>query len=137
MVSRPHRVLPARAGLSRELLEDRATAETLDAAFVVHETLGAWHTATTYINALAVELGQRQLQAQRATSLSVVYRGKVVGNVEADLLVEHRVLVLVRADPTVTEPRRFEALRGLASSDIRVGIAFDFGAPELRFARVC
>lgn len=137
MSPRPHRALPARAGLTRELLEDRATAETLDAAFVIHESLGAWHGAATYINALAVELAHRHLHAQRAASLSVVYRGKVVGGLEADLLVDHRILVLVRADPTLAEPSRFEALRGLAAADIRVGLAFNFGAPELLFARVC
>jgi GxxExxY protein len=131
------RLIPARAGLSREVLEDRACSETLDAAFRVHEALGAWHAAPTYLGALAVELQHRGLLAHRAASLSVVYRGRVVGSLEADLLVEDRVLVLVRAEPTLTTPARFEALRGLAASQIRVGIAFNFGAAELHFARIC
>ena len=131
------RLIPARTGLTREFLEDRACSETLDAAFRVHEALGAWHAATTYLGALAVELQHRGLVAHRSASLSVVYRGRVVGSLEADLLVEDRVLVLVRADPTLTTPARFEALRGLAASQIRVGIAFNFGVPELLFARVC
>jgi len=131
------RLIPARAGLSRELLEDRACSETLDAAFRVHEALGAWHAAPTYVSALAVELQHRGLVAHRSASLSVLYRGRVVGSLEADLLVEDRVLVLVRTDATLTTPARFEALRGLAASQIRVGIAFNFGVPELLFARVC
>jgi GxxExxY protein len=127
----------ARAGLSRELLEDRACAETLDAALKVHEALGAWHAADTYLNALALEVQSRGLAAHRAASLSVVYRGKVVGSLVADLLVEERVLVLVRADIVLTDAAKIDALRGLAASGVRVGLAFNFGLPELVFARVC
>jgi GxxExxY protein len=130
-------LVPSRAGLSRELLEDRACAETLDAAYRVHEALGAWHLASTYLEALAVELQFRGLHAHRAASMSVVYRGRVVGSLEADLLVEDRVLVLVRADPALQRTDQFDALRGLAASGIRVGLAFNFGLPDLVFSRVC
>jgi GxxExxY protein len=131
------RLLSARAGLTREVLEDRACSELLDAALRVHEALGAWHAAPTYTGALVAELQARGLVAHRAASFSVVYRGRVVGSFEADLLVEDRVLVIVRADVTLAPPTRFEALRGLSASDIRVGLAFNFGAGELQCARVC
>lgn len=123
--------------VGRALLDDRACADTLDAAMTVSEALGAWHAAPTYLEALAAELAHRQLRAHRSASLSVVYRGKVVGNVEADLLVEDRVLVLVRAEPGLATLDRFDALRGLAASGIRVGLIFNFGAPQLQFARIC
>jgi GxxExxY protein len=131
------RLLTTGRGLGREQLEDRACAETLDAAVVVRAALGAWHAAPTYLAALAVEIAHRGLRAHRSPSLSVVYRGKVVGSLEADLLVEDRILVLVRADPALGDPQRLDALRGLAASGVRVGLAFNFGGPELVFARVC
>lgn len=130
-------VTATRGGLSRELLDNRACSETLAAAMQVHEALGAWHTADTYLNALALEVQSRNLAAHRAASLSVVYRGKVVGSVVADLLVEERILVLVRADVVLTDAAKIDALRGLAASGIRTGLAFNFGLPELVFARVC
>lgn len=124
-------------GLSRELLEDRACAETLDSAFRVHEALGAWHAPETYLNALAFEILSRGLVAHRDASLSVVYRNKVVGSLIADLLVEERVLILVRADVALGDAHKIDALRGLAASGVRVGLAFNFGLPEMVFARVC
>jgi GxxExxY protein len=127
----------AARGLSRELLEDRACAETLDAAYRVHEALGAWHAPETYLNALAFEILSRSLVAHRNASLSVVYRSKVVGSLVADLLVEERVLILVRADTALVDAHKIDALRGLAASGVRVGLAFNFGLPELVFARVC
>jgi GxxExxY protein len=125
------------AGLTRELQDDRACSETVDAALRVHESLGAWHVASTYTNALAVEMLGRGLVVHREASLSVVYRDRVVGSVVADLLVDERVLVLVRADPALIDAHRIEALRGLAASGVRVGLCFNFGLPELICARVC
>ena len=130
-------LLTRRAGLSQEIVDDRACGDTLDAAFQVHAALGAWHAAETYLNALAVEVQSRGLVTHRNASLSVVYKSKVVGSLVADLLVEERVLVLVRADAVLTDAARVDVLRGVAASGVRVGLAFNFGLPELVFARVC
>ena len=131
--------LPARAlrhGLSREVLEDRACAGTIDAALVVHEALGSWHDAATYRNALALEIASRGLRVHKDATLSVLYRQHVVGAFPADLLVEERVLAIVKADPKLTGEHRTETVRGLAAGGVRVGLVFNFGLPELFFARV-
>jgi GxxExxY protein len=125
------------AGLTRDLLDDRACSETVDAALRVHESLGAWHVASTYTNALVVEMQARGLVVHREASLSVVYRDRVVGSLVADLLVDERVLVLVRAEPALVDAHRVEALRGLVASGVRVGLCFNFGLSELVCARVC
>ena len=133
------RALPARAlrhGLSAALLEDRACAEAIDAAFAVHEALGAWHDAATYKGAMAVELAARQLPVHRDATLSVVYRQKVVGSFPADLIIDERLLVLVRADPALTDEHRTDAIRGVQMGGVRVGLVFNFAAAELFFARL-
>lgn len=133
------RALPAlasRHGLSRSVLDDRACADTIDAALEVHEALGSWHDAATYKNALALEVAARGLVAHRDATLSVLYRQRVVGSFPADLLVDERVLVLVRAAPELSAEHRTETVRGLSAGGIRVGLVFNFGLPELFFARV-
>lgn len=128
--------LAARHGLSRSVLDDRACADTIDAALEVHEALGSWHEAATYRNALALEVSARGLTAHRDATLSVLYRQRVVGSFPADLLVDERVLVLVRAAPELSTEHRTETVRGLSAAGIRVGLVFNFGLPELFFARV-
>ena len=49
---------------------------------------------------------------------------------------EERVLAIVKADPRLTEDHRTETVRGLAAGGVRVGLVFNFGVPELFFARV-
>lgn len=133
------RPLPARAlrhGLSAEMLEDRVCAETIDAAFQVHEALGVAHDATTYLGALAVELSHRGLKTHRQATFSVLYRQRVVGTFAADLLIEDRVLVQVVADRSLTPEHKTETLRGLAAGGVHLGLVFNFGLPELFFARI-
>lgn len=131
--------LPARAlrrGVSAEMLEDRTCAETVDAAVAVHEALGSWHAPDTYKGALALELASRGLRVHRDATLSVVYKQKVVGSFPADLLIDERVLVMVRADRVLDDTQRVEVVRGLAAAEIRVGLVVNFGLPELFFARI-
>ncbi|OGQ23582.1 MAG: hypothetical protein A2138_10385 [Deltaproteobacteria bacterium RBG_16_71_12] len=118
------------------MLEDRVTADTIDAALEVHEALGSWHEAATYKNALALEVAARGLVAHKDATLSVLYRQRVVGSFPADLLVDERLLVLVRAAPELSAELRTETVRGLSAGGIRVGLVFNFGQPELFFARV-
>lgn len=136
MSMKERQLLPRpRHAISAEILQDRACQETIDAAYAVHAALGAGHAAATYLNALAVELGARGLVAHRKPSFSVVYKGKVVGAFDGDLLVEERVLVQVAA-AALDDAQRTETVRGLVAGGVKVGLAFSFGGAELRFARI-
>jgi GxxExxY protein len=133
--------LPARAqrhGLSNEILSDRDCANIIDAAFAVHSALGVGHDPTTYRNALSVELRTRGQSCHKDATFSVVYKKEVVGTFAADLLVDHRVLVQVVADPTGLgfADSKTDTLRGIAAGDVNVGLAFNFGRPDLFFARI-
>lgn len=136
---RARRALPEKAlrhGLTREVFDDRTCSEAIDAAFAVHGALGMWHAAETYKNALAVELGARELPVHRDATLSVLHRQRVVGTFLADLLVDDRLLLLVRADAALRDAHRTETVRGLALGQVRVGLALNFCGAELLVSRV-
>lgn len=124
------------AGIPSDYLDDRACAQTIDAAFYVHEVLGAHHAPDTYKNALIVELQHRQIKLHQNASFSVVFRNKIVGSFIADILVEERILIQVVNRLTQAEGRRHDMLRGLAAGGLKVGLSFCFGDGELSFARI-
>jgi GxxExxY protein len=133
--------VPARAqrhGVSNEILADRTCSDIIDAAFAVHSALGVKHHPDTYRNALAVELRTRGHQCHKEATFSVVYKKEVVGSFSADLLVDHRVLVQVSADPTGFgfADSKTDTVRGIAAGDVNVGLAFNFGQADLFFARI-
>ena len=103
------------------MLEDRVCSEIIDAAYGVREALGALHAPDTYKRALSAELGSRGLTTHKDATFSVLYKGRVVGAFEADLLVEEHVLVQVAADPQMSAERKTETVRGLAAGGVKLG----------------
>lgn len=120
----------------QDLQQDRLTSELVDAAMRVHQALGDFYAAPVYRKALAVELKRRNIFSRIEAALSVNYRGEIVGQFIADLLVEDQIVVVVRARGDVDEQDRDQVLRGLGASGLRLGLLLDFGAPELRFSRI-
>lgn len=125
-----------RAKMRPDLLEDRVFADTLDSAFVVHRALGPCHDKITYQNALALEAKSRGHDLQKHATFSVLYRQKVVGTYEADLVVAESVLVQVVSEGALDQQARSKLLRGLASGNVKTGIVIHFGGDELAFARL-
>ena len=68
----------------------------------VHTTLGPGFLESVYHNALAHELRKRGVVVELKKRVLVHYDGVVVGNYEADMLVEDRVLVENKAVRAIT-----------------------------------
>src|SRR6185369_1060888 len=76
-----------------KLLHRKLTEAIIGAAFEVHNVLGHGFLEKVYQRALQAELIRRGLQADLEHPLKVIYKGAVVGEYLADLLVEGVVLV--------------------------------------------
>src|ERR1700689_4212114 len=77
--------------------EQDLTEKILQAAFAVHNALGAGFLERVYSNALAVELRAQGIAIQIELPLKIKYRDAIVGDYVADLVVERRVLVELKA----------------------------------------
>src|SRR5260370_14123660 len=69
------------------------TARIIGCAFAVSNTLGAGYLEKVYENALVCELRQNGLTIHQQRPIRVMYRGTIVGEYVADVVVEDRVLV--------------------------------------------
>jgi GxxExxY protein len=75
------------------LEHEEITEKIIGAAFEVHRILGYGFLEKVYQRALQVELEQRGLQAKLEEPVKVCFKGYVVGEYFADLLVEKKVIV--------------------------------------------
>lgn len=73
------------------------TERIIGCAYRVHNELGAGFLEKVYENALAFELAESGLQIKQQEPVPVYYRRKIVGEYFADLLVEDRILVELKA----------------------------------------
>ena len=72
-------------------------SRVLEAAFAVHNTLGAGFLEKVYANALTLELRAKGLACEHEAPLQVRYRETIVGDYLADIVVERRVLLELKA----------------------------------------
>src|SRR5437899_8342766 len=83
----------------RKLLHEHTTSKIIGAAFEVHDQLGYGFLERVYQRALQVELLRRGATAEIEKRIQVHYKGIVVGDYDADVLVDGCVVVEIKVAP--------------------------------------
>ncbi len=115
--------------------ESELTAKILDAAFTVHNSLGAGFLEKVYVNALALELRAKGLACEQEAPLQVRYREAIVGDYLADIVVERRVVLELKACSALDPVHEAQIMNYLRASNLRVGLLMNFGRPKLQYRR--
>lgn len=115
--------------------KDELTEKILGAAFNVQNTLGCGFLEKVYENALVIELTRQQIAVEQEKPLRVCYRGAVVGEYLADLVVAERVIVEGKAVVQLEPVHEAQLLNYLKATSIRVGLLLNFGRPRLPYRR--
>lgn len=115
--------------------EHELTQRILKAAFEVSNGLGVGFLEKVYSNSLMIELRQMGLGCEQEVALEVKYKGVVVGNYFADVIVERRVLVELKACASLESVHEAQILNYLKATGIRVGLLLNFGKPKLEYRR--
>lgn len=123
---------------SKGYREQELTEKILGAAFKVQNTLGSGFLEKVYENALVVEFSRQGLTLQQQKSLQVKYEGAIVGEYQADLVVEDRVIVECKAVAQLDPLHEAQLLNYLKATGVGVGLLLNFGRPKLQYRRfVC
>jgi GxxExxY protein len=115
--------------------EQELTGKILEGAFAVHNFLGCGFLERVYSNALMSELRSAGLQCERELPFKVKYKDTVVGDYCADLVVENRVLIELKACAALESVHEAQILNYLKASGIRVGLLMNFGKAKLQYRR--
>jgi GxxExxY protein len=115
--------------------EQELTQKILAGAFAVHNALGCGFLGRVHANGLFLELRQMELACEQEVALKVKYKNVVVGDYCADLVVERRVLIEVKACTGLEPVHEAQILNYLKASGIHVGLLLNFGKPRLEYRR--
>ncbi|MBI5625689.1 MAG: GxxExxY protein [Nitrosomonadales bacterium] len=118
------------------LVNEELTKEIIGAAFEVHNTLGYGFLERVYQKALQTELIGRGLRAEIEHSIKVAYKGVIVGDYFADLLVEESVLVELKIAPNYSRQDEPQLLNELKATGIKVGLLINFVRTKVEFKRL-
>lgn len=118
------------------LAYERVTRQIIGAAMDVHNELGNGFLEKVYENALVIELRQRGLKIERQKPITVYYKTEVVGEYQADLIVEEAVLVELKCVEKMIGAHYSQLANYLKATGIKVGLLINFGASSLEWKRM-
>ena len=124
------------SGLQEQRLKhEEITKTVIGCAFEVINELGAGFLESVYEKALLVALRQRGLSVIAQHPIKVIFRGQSVGDFYADILVEDKVIVELKAVKAVTPEHQAQIINYLNATGIEVGLLINFGNPRLEYKR--
>lgn len=112
-----------------EIIENLLSEQVLDAAIEVHRTLGGpGLLESLYEDALLYELGLRNIPALSQVPIPVIYKNcKLRDPMRLDILVDHKVIIEVKAAETVLPLHKAQVLTYLRLTNLKLGLVINFG----------
>ncbi|HEW79105.1 MAG TPA: GxxExxY protein [Phycisphaerales bacterium] len=106
---------------------EEITGQIINAAHTVHNKLGYGFLEKIYHNSLVIELRKRALFAGSEKPIEVKYDGHIVGEYFADIVVDDKVVVEVKAVEKHNPLFEAQLLNYLKATGLEVGLIVNFG----------
>ena len=109
------------------ILHKELTGTILKLFYEVYNELGYGFLEKVYQNALYNELKNNGFDVESQKQIKVYYKNVEVGEYYADLIVNDKVILELKATESITEAHEFQLLNYLKSTNIEVGLLLNFG----------
>jgi GxxExxY protein len=112
------------------------TATVIGAAHRVSSILGCGFLEKVYENALRVEIEREGLKVDQQTPIDVRFRTEIVGQYFADLVVDHCVVVEMKAAACLDRIHEAQCINYLRATGLHVCLLINFGRPRVEVRRI-
>ena len=115
---------------------NQITERVINCVYRVRNTLGSGFLEKVYENALAIELRESGLRVAQQHPIKVFNNNNLVGDFVADLLVEDRVIVEMKAAKTLDDVHSAQCMNYLKATGLKVCLLVNFGRPRVDIKRI-
>jgi GxxExxY protein len=115
---------------------NKITETIIGSAYKVGNALGCGFLEKVYENALAYEIRKNGLEVKQQESIKVFYDNFEVGFYEADLWVENKVLIELKAVKSLDDVHKAQCLNYLKATGIKICLLINFGNPRVELKRI-
>lgn len=115
---------------------NKITETIIGRAYKVGNALGCGFLEKVYENALAYEIRKSGLMVKQQEAIKVFYDGFEVGFYEADLLVESKVLIELKAVKNLDDVHKAQCLNYLKATGLKICLLINFGNPRVEVKRI-
>ena len=109
------------------LKHSELSKKIIAAAYAVHKELGYGFVEKVYKNALAIELQERGIKSAVEVPLKVLYHEKVVGDYFADMIVDDKIIIEVKAVSDLEPAHEVQLVNYLKATGLQIGLLINFG----------
>ncbi len=110
-----------------KLLHKEITDIIIKTYYEVYNELGYGFLERVYQNAMLHELQENGLKVEAQKKINVHYKGLLVGDYFADIIVENVVILELKASEVLVYENELQLLNYLRATDIEVGLLLNFG----------
>lgn len=118
-----------------KLLHNKITDSILKDYFDVYNQLGYGFLEKVYQNAMYFELKSLGYKVEAQKPIKVYFKNQLVGEYYADLLVDDKVIVELKACELLMNAHTAQLMNYLKATEIEVGLVLNFGE-EPEFKRI-
>ena len=109
------------------------TEKIIKIFYRVYNKLGYGFLERVYENAMMIEFKKEGISAVQQSAIKVLYEDNIVGEYFADILVDDKVIVELKASRSLGLENEAQLLNYLKATDIEVGLLLNFGPkPEIK-----
>jgi len=119
-----------------KLIYKQLSDKVLQAAFSVHSSVGSGLLESVYQKALEVELEFLNVPFASQVPLRVFHRNKLVGDFFADIIVDGKIILELKAVKSLNSVAEAQLLNYLSISGLSVGYLFNFRNTSLSWKRM-
>ena len=112
------------------------TFKIIGIAMEVHRELGFGFLEKVYENALMIAFRLAGIKVVQQAAIKVYYRGEIVGEYVADILVEDKVILELKSQDKITDVHRAQTLNYLKATNLKVALILNFGKRSLEHERL-
>ena len=118
------------------LREEQISYAIRGCVFEVYGQLGGGFLEKVYEKALLAELELRGLRAVAQVPITVQYKNIVVGQYFADIVVESRIILELKAQQQLPQASKAQWLNYLKATGLHLGMLVNFSFPKASVKRV-
>ena len=109
--------------------------KVMDCAGNIRRQLGPGYLESVYKNAMQVELRKNGLPYEVERPIHVYYDNVLVGDFKADIIVDKRLVLELKAVSNVHMSHEIQLVNYLTSTGLDDGLLINFGSESLQFKR--
>ena len=115
---------------------NKITETIIGCAYKVGNALGCGFLEKVYENALAHEIRKNGLEARQQERIKVYYDNVEVGDYEADILVQGKVIIELKAVKNFDDVHKAQCLNYLKATGLKICLLINFGNPRVEIKRI-